>query len=79
MQALGLPFLGVSVVAALAYGLVLQFRPSSVFRTAVKTVVVGALAVWSYNAGAPPLLTRALAVEAQQVVLIQAESADGRL
>ncbi len=62
MLATGGPFLAISVIAALAYGLVLQFRPSGVFRTLVKCLAVGALAVWSWMAGAPPLLTAGLAL-----------------
>jgi uncharacterized membrane protein YhhN len=64
MTLVGGPFLIVSVVAGIAYGAVLQFRPSGLFRTSVKTAAVGALAVWAWMAGAPPLLTGALALSA---------------
>jgi uncharacterized membrane protein YhhN len=64
MALLGAPFLVTSAVAGIAYGLVLQFRPSSAFRTFVKTVAVGVLAVWSFVAGAPALLTAALVFSA---------------
>ncbi len=60
MMLIGGPFLVVSVAAALGYGLVLQFRPGGVFRTLVKCLAVGALAVWSWMSGAPPLLTAGL-------------------
>lgn len=64
MGLIGSPFLLVSAAAGLAYGLVLQFRPSGPFRTVVKTLAVGVLAVWSFMAGAPALLTAALALSA---------------
>ncbi len=64
MTSTGGPFLIVSVVAGLAYGAVLQFRPSGAFRTVVKTAAVGSLALWAWMAGAPPLLTGALALSA---------------
>ena len=64
MSLIGSPFILMSGAAGLAYGLVLQFRPSGAFRTAVKTLAVGALAVWAFMAGAPPLLTTALALSA---------------
>lgn len=64
MSLIGSPFILVAGAAALAYGLVLQFRPASVFRTGVKTLAVGALSVWAFMAGAPPLLTTALALSA---------------
>ncbi len=64
MSLIGSPFILVTGAAALAYGLVLQFRPVSAFRTGVKTMAVGALALWSFMAGAPPLLTTALALSA---------------
>jgi uncharacterized membrane protein YhhN len=60
----GGPFLIVSVVAGIAYGAVLQFRPAGAFRTSVKTAAVGALALWAWMAGAPPILTGALALSA---------------
>jgi uncharacterized membrane protein YhhN len=60
----GGPFLIVSVVAGIAYGAVLQFRPVGAFRTSVKTAAVGALALWAWMAGAPPMLTGALALSA---------------
>jgi len=60
----GSPFLLTSVVAGIAYGVVLQFRPPGAFRTAVKTAAIGALALWAWMAGAPPLLTGALALSA---------------
>ena len=55
------PFVLISVLASLAYGLVLQFRPISLFRTLTKSLVIGALAAWAFMAGAPALLTTALA------------------
>ena len=64
MTLTGNPFLVVSVVAGIAYGAVLQFRPGGLFRTSVKTAAVGALALWAWMAGAPPLLTGALALSA---------------
>lgn len=64
MTPTGGPFLIVSVVAGIAYGAVLQFRPQGVFRTSVKTAAIGTLALWAWMAGAPPLLTGALALSA---------------
>ena len=64
MTLTGNPFLVVSAVAGIAYGAVLQFRPGGLFRTSVKTAAVGALALWAWMAGAPPLLTGALALSA---------------
>ena len=64
MTPVGGPFLLMSVVAGIAYGVVLQFRPAGVFRTTVKSAAVGVLALWSWMAGAPPLLTGALALSA---------------
>jgi uncharacterized membrane protein YhhN len=64
MTPVGSPFLLLSVVAGVAYGAILQFRPSGAFRTAVKTTAVGVLALWSWMAGAPVLLTAALALSA---------------
>lgn len=58
------PFLALSVASALAYGLNLQFRPSSALRTAVKAVSVGVLAVLSWKTDAPFPLTAALALSA---------------
>ncbi len=55
------PFVLISVLASLAYGLVLQFRPISLFRTLTKSLAIGAVAVWAFMAGAPALLTTALA------------------
>lgn len=51
---------GLSVVAALIYGLALTGRPPSVVRTLVKTVPVGALAVLAFLSGAPWLLAAGL-------------------
>ena len=62
MMQTGGPFLAIALVAALGYGLVLQFRPAGIFRTIVKCLSVGALALWSYMAGAPTLLTAGLAL-----------------
>lgn len=52
--------IGLSVVAALVYGLVLTGRPPSLVRTLVKAVAVGALAVLAFLSGAPWLLAAGL-------------------
>ena len=60
----GAPFWLVSAVAALAYGLVLQFRPVSLFRTLVKTLGVAVLALLAFLSGAPVLLVAGLCLSA---------------
>ena len=56
--------IGVSVAAAVAYGLVMNGRPISPLRAAVKTLAVGALAVLAVVDGAPTPLIVALALSA---------------
>lgn len=51
---------GVSVLAALAYGLIMAGLPSSLERTLVKVAAVGALAVMAFLSDAPWLLAAGL-------------------
>ncbi|MFZ5668189.1 MAG: lysoplasmalogenase [Pseudomonadota bacterium] len=51
---------GVSVLAALVYGLALAGRPPSALRTGIKTAAVGALGVLAFLSGTPGLLAGAL-------------------
>lgn len=51
---------GLSVLAALAYGLVLTGRSPSLARTVIKTLAVGAVAMVAFLSGAPWLLAAGL-------------------
>ena len=51
---------GLSVLAALVYGLVMTSRPPSLARTVIKTAAVGAVAATAFLSGAPWLLAAGL-------------------
>lgn len=51
---------GLSLLAALTYGLVITGRPASAVRTVIKTAAVGAIAVIAFLSGAPWLLAAGL-------------------
>jgi uncharacterized membrane protein YhhN len=56
--------IALSAAAAILYAAVFNARPSSVLRTMVKTLAVGALALLAFIDGAPPSLIAALALSA---------------